>query len=73
MKVNNLAHLALLSLRLLVAEIRAGKMTVIILALVLAVGSATIISVFSQRLDANMLNKSSDLLGADLRLALIHI
>lgn len=68
MKVNNLAHLALLSLRLLVAEIRAGKMTVIILALVLAVGSATIISVFSQRLDANMLNKSSDLLGADLRI-----
>ena len=58
----------LLSLRLLLAEIRAGKMTVIILALILAVSSATIISVFSQRLDSAMLNKSSELLGADLRL-----
>jgi putative ABC transport system permease protein len=62
------AHLLLLSLRLLIAEIRAGKMTVIMLALILAVSSATIISVFSQRLDSAMLNKSSELLGADLRL-----
>jgi putative ABC transport system permease protein len=66
MKVN--AQLYLLSLRLLIAEMRAGKMTVIMLALVLAVSSATIISVFSQRLDSAMLNKSSELLGADLRL-----
>jgi len=50
------------------AEIRAGKMTIIMLALILAVSSATIISVFSQRLDSAMLNKSSELLGADLRL-----
>jgi putative ABC transport system permease protein len=67
MKVNSI-HLYLLSLRLLLAEIRAGKMTVIMLALILAVSSATIISVFSQRLDSAMLNKSSELLGADLRL-----
>ncbi|MFT7492295.1 MAG: putative ABC transport system permease protein [Pseudohongiellaceae bacterium] len=67
MKVNSI-QLSLLSLRLLLAEIRAGKMTVIMLALILAVSSATIISVFSQRLDSAMLNKSSELLGADLRL-----
>ena len=67
MKVNSV-QLYLLSFRLLIAEIRAGKMTVIMLALILAVSSATIISVFSQRLDSAMLNKSSELLGADLRL-----
>ena len=61
-------NLWVLSLRLLIAEIRAGKMTVILLALILAVTSATIISVFSQRLDNAMLNKSSELLGADLRI-----
>lgn len=49
-------------------EIRAGQLNIIILALVLAVTAATVISVFSQRLDAGMLNKSTDLLGADLRL-----
>jgi putative ABC transport system permease protein len=63
-----LLNLRGLSLRLLIAEIRAGKMTVILLALILAVTSATIISVFSQRLDNAMLNKSSELLGADLRI-----
>jgi len=67
MKTNS-AHLPLLSLRLLMAEVRAGKMTVILLALILAVSSATIISVFSQRLDSAMLNKSTELLGADLRI-----
>ena len=61
-------RLLLLSLRLLLAEVKAGKMTVILLALILAVTSATIISVFSQRLDSAMLNKSSELLGADLRI-----
>ena len=72
MKASNtsvgIGHLALLSLRLLWAEIKAGKMTVILLALILAVTSATIISVFSQRLDNAMLNKSTELLGADLRI-----
>jgi putative ABC transport system permease protein len=66
--MKNKAQLLLLSLRLLIAEIRAGKMTVILLALILAVTSATIISVFSQRLDSAMLNKSTELLGADLRI-----
>jgi putative ABC transport system permease protein len=60
-------QLVWLSLRLLRAEMKAGKMTVILLALILAVTSATIISVFSQRLDSAMLNKSTELLGADLR------
>jgi putative ABC transport system permease protein len=72
MKASNtstgIGHLALLSLRLLWAEIKAGKMTVILLALILAVTSATMISVFSQRLDNAMLNKSTELLGADLRI-----
>jgi len=58
----------MLSFRLLISEIRAGKMMLILLALILAVTSATIISVFSQRLDNAMLNKSSELLGADLRI-----
>ena len=66
--MNTKFRLLLLSLRLLLAEIKAGKMTVILLALILAVTSATIISVFSQRLDSAMLNKSSELLGADLRI-----
>ena len=66
--MKNKAQLLLLSLRLLIAETRAGKMTVILLALILAVTSATIISVFSQRLDSAMLNKSTELLGADLRI-----
>ena len=68
MSMSSQGRLSLLSLRLLLAEIRAGKMTVILLALILAVTSATIISVFSQRLDSAMLNKSTELLGADMRL-----
>ena len=68
MSMSSQGRLSLLSLRLLLAEIKAGKMTVILLALILAVTSATIISVFSQRLDSAMLNKSTELLGADMRL-----
>jgi len=48
-------------------ELRAGQMNIIVLALILAVTAATIISVFSSRIDAGMLNKSTELLGADLR------
>jgi len=48
-------------------ELRAGQMNIIVLALILAVTAATIISVFSNRIDAGMLNKSTELLGADLR------
>lgn len=65
---SRLSHQSLFSLRLLWSEIRTGKMTVILLALILAVTSATIISVFSQRLDNAMLSKSTELLGADLRI-----
>lgn len=65
----NALHILLFSFRLLIAEIKSGKITVILLALILAVTSATIISVFSQRLDRAMLNKSSELLGADLRVS----
>ena len=56
-----------LSTALLWREIRAGQMTVIILALVLAVTAAAVISVFSNRLDSGMLNKTTELLGADVR------
>ena len=52
---------------LLWREIRAGRINVIIAALLLAVTAATIISVFSNRLDSGMLHKSTELLGADLR------
>lgn len=57
-----------LSRVLLWRELRAGQLNIIVLALILAVTAATVISVFSQRLDAGMLNKSTDLLGADLRI-----
>jgi len=56
-----------LSRVLLWREVRSGQMNIIILALLLAVTSATVISVFSSRLDAGMLDKSTELLGADLR------
>jgi len=56
-----------LSMSLLWREVRAGQMSVIILALILAVTAASVISVFSNRLDSGMLNKTTELLGADVR------
>jgi putative ABC transport system permease protein len=56
-----------LSRVLLWRELRAGQLNIIVIALTLAVTAATVISVFSHRLDAGMLNKSTELLGADLR------
>lgn len=57
-----------LSLRLLHREARSGELTLIALALLLAVTSATAIALFSARLDAAMQQRALDLLGADLRL-----
>ena len=52
--------------RLLWREARSGELTLILVALLLAVTSATAISLFSSRLDAAMQQRSNDLLGADI-------
>lgn len=57
-----------LSLRLLSREARSGELTLILVALLIAVTSTTAIAVFSARLDLAMQARSNDLLGADLRL-----
>ena len=62
------SHLLSLSHRMLWRELKAGQLTIIALALVLAVTVATVISVFSNRLDSGMLMKSTEILGADLRI-----
>lgn len=60
-------RILLLAQSLLRREARSGQLTLISVSLVLAVTVATIISVFSARMEAGMLDRSSDLLGADLR------
>ena len=60
-------NLISLSQRMLWRELKAGQLTIISLALILAVTVATVISVFSNRLDSGMLMKSTEILGADLR------
>lgn len=62
------AKLFKLSQSLLKREARSGQLSLIILSLILAVTVATIISVFSARMEAGMLAKSTELLGADLRI-----
>lgn len=62
------SHLLSLSQRMLWRELKAGQLTIIALALILAVTVATVISVFSNRLDSGMLMKSTEILGADLRI-----
>lgn len=57
-----------LSQSLLKREARSGQLSLIIVSLILAVTVATIISVFSARMEAGMLAKSTELLGADLRI-----
>lgn len=57
-----------LSLRLLMREARSGELTLILVALLIAVTSTTAIALFSARLDLAMQSRSNDLLGADLRL-----
>ncbi|UTW47883.1 ABC transporter permease [Bacterioplanoides sp. SCSIO 12839] len=57
-----------LALRLLAREARSGELTLILVALLIAVTSTTAISLFSARLDLAMQSRSNDLLGADLRL-----
>ena len=48
-------------------ELRSGELTLIFLALVLAVTVTTAIAIFSQRLDLVTQASATDMLGADLR------
>lgn len=57
-----------LALRLLWREARSGELTLIVIALLIAVTSATGISLFSARLELALNDKSNTWLGADLRL-----
>ncbi len=68
--LTGLKGLSLISLArtLLWREFRSGQLTIISLALLLAVSVTTVISLFTNRLDAGMLSKSTEILGADLRL-----
>ena len=56
-----------LALKLMSRELRSGELTLIFLALVLAVTVTTAIAIFSQRLDLAMQASANDMLGADLR------
>lgn len=57
-----------LASRFLWREAKSGELSLIFMALVLAVTSATAIALFSARLDLAMQQRSNDLLGADLRI-----
>lgn len=57
-----------LASRFLWREAKSGELSLIFMALVLAVTSATAIALFSSRLDLAMQQRSNDLLGADLRI-----
>ncbi|MFY9179389.1 MAG: FtsX-like permease family protein [Venatoribacter sp.] len=57
-----------LASRFLWREAKSGELTLIFLALLLAVTSATAIALFSSRLDAAMQLRSNQFLGADLRI-----
>ena len=64
----NLASQWRLALGLLWREARSGELTLILLALLIAVTSATGISLFSSRLELALDDKSTTWLGADMRL-----
>ena len=59
----------LLALRLLWREARSGELTLILLALILAVTATTAIALFSARLNLAMEASANDLLGADRRIS----
>jgi len=59
----------LLALRLLWREARSGELTLILLALILAVTATTAIALFSARLNLAMEANANDLLGADRRIS----
>ena len=55
-----------LALRLLWRDSRSGELTLLILALLIAVSSSTAIALFSERLQSTMNQQAAELLGADL-------
>ena len=55
-----------LALRLLWRDSRSGELTVMILALIIAVTSSTAIALFSDRLQRTMTNQTAEFLAADL-------
>ena len=58
-----------LALRLLWRDSRSGELTLLILALIIAVSSSTAIALFSDRLQRTMNHQAAELLGADLVIA----
>ncbi|MFI3222894.1 MAG: FtsX-like permease family protein, partial [Methylococcaceae bacterium] len=58
-----------LALRLLWRDSRSGELTLLILALIIAVSSSTAIALFSERLQRTMSHQAAELLGADLVIA----
>ena len=58
-----------LALRLLWRDSRSGELTLLILALLIAVSSSTAIALFSERLQRTMSHQAAELLGADLVIA----
>jgi len=58
-----------LALRLLWRDSRSGELTLLILALLIAVSSSTAIALFSDRLQRTMSHQAAELLGADLVIA----
>jgi len=58
-----------LALRLLWRDSRSGELTILILALIIAVTSSTAIALFSDRLQSTMTNQTAEFLAADLVIA----
>jgi putative ABC transport system permease protein len=58
-----------LALRLLWRDSRSGELTILILALIIAVTSSTAIALFSNRLQRTMTNQTAEFLAADLVIA----
>ena len=56
----------ILALRLLWRDTRSGDLTILILALTIAVSSSTAITVFSDRLQRTLTNQTADFLAGDL-------
>ncbi|MGZ5006602.1 MAG: ABC transporter permease [Methylobacter sp.] len=55
-----------LALRLLWRDSRSGELTILILALIIAVTSSTVIALFADRLQRTMVNQAAEFLAADL-------
>lgn len=65
-------NLLLLSFRLLIREWRAGELTVLAAALIIAVASVTTVSFFNDRVEKALRDQAGQLLGADLVIVADH-